>query len=114
MKEQIAEFSRQLDMEELYRYMKEVKDSSDQLLLDLSYADLKRKMTEKEKAYLRSLQVVSTEESACWLIDYWCKKMCADYFRCRFPDIGLCMWKQSGVLIIKFYHRKRRTIALFM
>lgn len=74
MKEQIAEFSRQLDMEELYRYMKEVKDSSDQLLLDLSYADLKRKMTEKEKAYLRSLQVVSTEESACWLIDYWCKK----------------------------------------
>lgn len=74
VKEQIAEFSRQLDMEELYRYMKEVKDSSDQLLLDLSYADLKRKMTEKEKAYLRSLQVVSTEESACWLIDYWCKK----------------------------------------
>ena len=85
MKEQIAEFSRQLDMEELYRYMKEVKDSSDQLLLDLSYADLKRKMTEKEKAYLRSLQVVSTEESAGWLIDYWCKKDVRGLLQMPFP-----------------------------
>lgn len=74
VKEQIAEFSKQLDIDELYQYMKEVKDSSDQLLLDLSYADLKRKMTEKEKAYVSSLHVVSTEESAHWLIDYWCKK----------------------------------------
>ena len=74
VKEQIAEFSKQLDIDELYQYMKEVKDSSDQLLLDLSYADLKRKMTEKEKEYVNSLHVVSTEESAYWLIDYWCKK----------------------------------------
>lgn len=74
VKEQIAEFSRQLDIEELYQYMKEVKDSSDQLLLDLSYTDLKRKMTEEKKAYVSSLHVVSAEENAHWLIDYWCKK----------------------------------------
>ncbi|MDE7404610.1 MAG: phage head-tail adapter protein, partial [Lachnospiraceae bacterium] len=36
--------------------------------------DLKRKMTDKDKEHLKSLEVVSTDERAYWLIDYWCGK----------------------------------------
>ena len=31
-------------------------------------------MTEKDRDYLRSLHVVSSDERAVWLIDYWCGK----------------------------------------
>lgn len=73
-KEQISEFSKKLNLEELFSYVTKVKESTDELLKSLSYSDLKRKMTDKDKEYLKSLNVVSTDESAYWLIDYWCGK----------------------------------------
>ncbi|MBD5085179.1 MAG: phage head-tail adapter protein [Clostridiales bacterium] len=72
--EQISDFSRQLDLEELYRYIADVKNSTDAIVKNLEFSDLKRKMTEQDKDYLRSLHVVSSDESAIWLIDYWCGK----------------------------------------
>lgn len=72
--EQIADFSRKLDLEGLYQYIADVKGSTDGIIRNLEFADLKRKMTEKDREYLKSLHVVSTEESAAWLIDYWCGK----------------------------------------
>lgn len=72
--EQISDFSRQLDLEELYQYVADVKSSTDAIVKDLEFSDLKRKMTEQDKDYLRSLHVVSSDESAIWLIDYWCGK----------------------------------------
>ena len=73
-KEQISEFSKELNLEELFSYVTNVKESTDELLKSLSYSDLKRKITDKDKEYLKSLNVVSTNESAYWLIDYWCGK----------------------------------------
>lgn len=73
-KEQIAEFSRQLDIEELYQYISAVKDSTDEILKALSYSDMKRKMSERDRGNIASLEVVSTDEDAEWLIDYWCGK----------------------------------------
>lgn len=72
--QQIADFSKMLNLEELYQYIVSVKDSTNELLRSLSYNDLKQKMTDKDKEYVKSLNVVSTDESAFWLIDYWCKK----------------------------------------
>ncbi|MHC5216632.1 phage head-tail adapter protein [Enterococcus sp. LJL128] len=74
VKQQIADFSDTLDIEELYHYAAAVKDSTDAMLKKLSYPDLKRKMTEESKLLLKALHVVSDNENACWLIDYWCKK----------------------------------------
>lgn len=74
VKQQIADFSKQLDLEELYSYILEVKGSTDKIVEKLSYDDLKRKIPEDRKEYLRSLKVVSTDEKAVWLIDYWCNK----------------------------------------
>ena len=71
---QITEFSEKLDLDALYDYTIAVKNSTDELLKQLSYRDLRRKFSEADKARLQQLQVVSTDENACWLIDYWCGK----------------------------------------
>lgn len=73
-KRQIADFSERLDLNELYNYSLAVKNSTDDLLSRLSYTDLKRKMTDTDKARLLSTNVVSRDDSAFWLVDYWCGK----------------------------------------
>ena len=71
---QIADFSKQLNLEELYSYICEVCKSTGKMLDRLSYDELKRKIPEERKGYLESLNVVSDNEKAAWLIDYWCNK----------------------------------------
>ena len=74
MKQQIADFSSTLNLDELYRYLISVKNSTNDILKNLSFADLKRKMNDADKERLKSLHVVSMDERAYWLIDYWCGK----------------------------------------
>ena len=74
VKEQIADFSKQLDLEELYAYIAEVKAGTEKLLEDLPYSMLKQKPSAERKETLKSLKTVSTDEAAYWLIDYWCGK----------------------------------------
>ena len=74
VKEQIADFSKQLNMKELYSYIFEVKDSTEKILNSLSYDQLKKKVSEERKEHLKLLNVVSTDENAIWLIDYLCGK----------------------------------------
>ena len=72
--DEIAAFSKQLDIRELYRYAQEVKKLTDQILLHLSYSDLKRKFGEEMIGKLRRTGCVSGDENAAWLIAYWCGK----------------------------------------
>lgn len=72
--QQIADFSRRLNVNQLFCYLEEVKMSTDMLLKNLSFGDLKRKFDEMDKERLKLLQVVSSDENAAWLIDYWCGK----------------------------------------
>lgn len=72
--QQIADFSETLNLDELYRYITDVKESSEDMLKGLSFADLRRKMTEADKERLKALGVVSEDDKAYWLIDYWCGK----------------------------------------
>ena len=74
VKEEISTFSSKLDLEELYKYISDVDESTTQLLKGLSYEDLKIRMTDQDKKLIKSLEVVSTAEEAYWLIDYWCNK----------------------------------------
>lgn len=73
VKQQIADFSKQLEMEELYSYIFEVKKSTEEILKNLSYEELKKKVSDRREN-LQSLHVVSDDEKAVWLIDYWCDK----------------------------------------
>lgn len=74
VKQQVAEFSLQLDLNELYKYIEEVNKATTDLLKQLTYKDLKTKFTEQDKERLHALGIVSEDENAVWLIDYWCNK----------------------------------------
>ncbi|MDE7365928.1 MAG: phage head-tail adapter protein [Lachnospiraceae bacterium] len=74
VKQQIADFSKALNLDELYRYAESVKDSTNNILKNLSYRDLRRSMIYSDKERIKSLGVVSKEENVRWLIDYWCSK----------------------------------------
>lgn len=74
VKQQIADFSRQLNLAELQNYIHEVKAQTEKIISALSYSDLKKKVCTERKKELESLNVVSPDESAAWLIDYWCGK----------------------------------------
>ena len=74
VKEQISDFTKQLDIDELYSYISDVKASTESMLKALPYADLKKRITEERKERLSKSGVVSSDESAFWLIDYWCGK----------------------------------------
>ena len=72
--EGIAEFSKKLDVKAVYEYCKSVMESSNEILRKLMYKDMKRKFTEDDKKQILDSKSVSTDESAIWLIDYWCGK----------------------------------------
>lgn len=74
VKEQIADFSRQLNLAELQNYIHEVKARTEKILCTLSYSDLKKKVSAERRKELESLNVVSLDESAAWLASYWCGK----------------------------------------
>ena len=72
--EQIAEFSKKLDVEAVYEYARAVMNSTNELLKNMEYKELKRKFTDADKEKLSAGKCVSTDENAFWLIDYWCGK----------------------------------------
>ena len=72
--QQIRDFSKTLALDALYEYALAVKESTDALLWRLTYRDLQRKFDATDKKCLRNLHVVSADENACWLVDYWCGK----------------------------------------
>ena len=74
VKYEIEEFSKKISVEELYNYIIEVDRSTTQILNELTFIDSKEKITDEKRKYLENLNVVSEDENAYWLIDYWCGK----------------------------------------
>ena len=72
--EAIAAFSKQLDVKAVYEYGMAVMRSTNEMLRNLTYKDLKRKFTDEDKRRVADSHSVSAEEEAAWLIDYWCSK----------------------------------------
>ena len=72
--EQMIDFSKALNIPELFSYAKEVKICSEKMILDLTGEALKTKISPEKKSQLQNMNVVSADESSVWLIDYWCGK----------------------------------------
>ena len=72
--EGIVDFSKQLDVKAVYEYCAAVKKSTDEMLKNLEYKELKRKFSDEDKKRVADSHTVSTDEDAVWLIDYWCDK----------------------------------------
>ncbi len=74
VKNEIADFSKQLDIDELYAYISEVRRSTENILQQMPYEMLKQKIPAESRESLQKMNVVSSDEKAVWLIDYWCGK----------------------------------------
>ena len=74
VKDQISDFTKQLDIDELFSYIVDVKKSTEEIIRNKTFSDLKLKVTNERRENLKALGVVSTDENAVWLIDYWCNK----------------------------------------
>ena len=74
VKKEISDFSAKLDLDALYSYISDVKKSTEKILKGLSFEDTKKKISSDRRKELEGLGVVSEDESAIWLIDYWCNK----------------------------------------
>lgn len=72
--EEIADFSKALDITSLYEYAKAVMLSTNEILLKMDYSQTKRKFTEEDRKRVVNSSCVSDDENAVWLIDYWCGK----------------------------------------
>lgn len=72
--QEIADFSRRLNLAELQNYIHEVKVSTEKIVSALGYSELKTKVSAERRKNLESLNVVSADKNASWLIDYWCAK----------------------------------------
>lgn len=72
--EEIISFSQKLSVDGLYDYIEAVDLATTELLESLAFGDIKAKITDEKRAALLNLGVVSNNENACWLIDYWCSK----------------------------------------
>lgn len=72
--EEIADFSKALEIASLYEYAKAVMLSTNEILLKMDYSQTKRKFTEEDRKRVADSGCVSENEDAVWLIDYWCGK----------------------------------------
>lgn len=71
-KEEIARFSEELDINELWEYAENVFKESNEWLLSINYDDLKTTYSQQDKERIKSTNTVAENED--WLINYWCGK----------------------------------------
>ena len=71
---QTVDFSKKLNVHSAFEYAQAVMESTNLLLKNLKFADLKKKFSDADKQRLVKSKCVSTDEKAVWLIDFWCGK----------------------------------------
>ena len=99
--ERIAEFSRALDIDGLYGYARAVREETDGWLRSIGYEELKRRFSDEDRERLRALGSVSSEESAAWLIDYWCGKDVAGLLKMPLSRHWIMHIEAAGRIIAK-------------
>lgn len=73
-REEIEEFSKELNIDALREYVHQVDKEDRHIISGLQYQDMRNKINESDKEALIKAKVVSDDENAAWLIDYWCNK----------------------------------------
>lgn len=82
--QQIADFSKRLDVKALYEYAKAVMESTDEFLNSVEYSALKSVFNEKDRQRVIDCGGVSSDKNTFWLVDYWCGKNMAGLLKMPF------------------------------
>ena len=75
--EEIAEFSAAINKEELMNYRTAVGRKTREIIKNLTYKDMKRKMSEESVQRILDEKAVSEKPDAVWLVEFWGKKTVA-------------------------------------
>jgi hypothetical protein len=70
----LIEFSRALNIKHLKKYVVAVMANTNKIIQNINFQDSNSKVSAERKAEVIKSNVVSTDEIAFWLIDYWCSK----------------------------------------
>lgn len=73
-REELIHFSSLLDLKQLKNYVYDVLDNTNKMIKNMTFEETKNIVPTERKNNLVKLNVVSTDENAFWLVDYWCKK----------------------------------------
>lgn len=106
-KKEIAEFSKKLNIDALYEYALAVKTSSDEWMKNLQYEDIKKKFGDNDKKRIFELGVVSNDEQAAWLIDYWCDKDVSGLIKMPLSRHWIMHIEAANRIIEKIHNGKR-------
>ncbi len=104
-KQQISDFSKQLNLDALYSYAFEVQESTEDIINSLSFKDLRNKIPLAQKHKLIGLNVVSQDPNSNWLIDYWCRKDIRGLIQMPFSRHWI-MHTEAALRIADKLHRK--------
>jgi len=67
-------FSKALDIAQLREYVVAVMANTNEIMEGMTFQESKTKVSAERKAEIIKSNTVSTDESAFWLVDYWCNK----------------------------------------
>jgi len=67
-------FSKALDVAQLREYVVAVMANTNEIIEGMTFQESKTKVSAERKAEIIKSNTVSTDESAFWLVDYWCNK----------------------------------------
>ena len=73
-RDRLIEFSKELDIKQLKEYVIAVMANTNEIIKGMSFQTSKTKVTAERKTKVIKSNTVSTDESAFWLVDYWCNK----------------------------------------
>ena len=73
-RDDLVAFSKAINLDGLRNYANRVLTETNELIQEMSFEDSKTKVSAERKAEVLNTGTVSSEESAAWLVDYWCKK----------------------------------------
>ncbi len=72
--DEIMELSRNINIDELLRYRREVAKRTREVVMDLKASDMKRKVLPDALTDIRAIGGVTEYPDSIWLLDYWGKK----------------------------------------
>lgn len=70
----LIEFSKAIDIKQLKIYVSAVMANTNEIIKGISFEESKIRVSASRKEEAIKSKAVSTDESAFWLIDYWCSK----------------------------------------
>lgn len=95
-RQELIDFSSKLNIDQLKKYIDDVYNNTNEMIKKITFEESKLRVLDERKTKLIDSDVVSQDENAFWLVDYWCKKtyaglMLMPFSRHHMLHLGGCL-----------------------